>query len=67
MGVVPENAVYRIIISRQGAVCCPEVYRSVPGIFHDHEHDDDADDDNDDDEHGDEHGGEHGCRAYLSF
>ena len=30
-----------------GPVCCPEVYRDVPGKFH---HDDDYDDDYDDDD-----------------
>ena len=34
------------IYIRPGALCCPEIYRDVPGKFH---HDDDDDDDGDDD------------------
>ena len=34
------------ITARPGPVCCPEVYRDVPGKFHDHD-DDDVDDDDD--------------------
>ena len=31
---------------RPGPVCCPEVYRDVPGKFHDDDDDDDDDESN---------------------
>ena len=37
------------VILRPGPLCCPEIYRDVPGKFHDDDSYDDDDDDDDDD------------------
>ena len=37
--------IYWRVKLRPGPACCPEVYRDVPGKFHDDDDDDDDDDD----------------------
>ena len=32
-----------LLILRPGPLCCPEIYRDVPGKFHDDDDDDDDD------------------------
>jgi hypothetical protein len=43
-GKIYRKALYLMVILRPGPLCCPEVYRDVPGKFHDDDDDDDDDD-----------------------